>query len=94
MEAFRWVPYPLEDVPRLMWHPARMTAQLVRQMQDAAVRVGRQLREVAALILRTLDGATRQTTRMRTYSQTELVFGPLTLSFASGVVFARADAVL
>lgn len=63
----------------------------MHQVWEAVVHVGGQVREVAALVLRTLDGATQQMTRMRTHSQMEVVYGPLTFSFASGVIFARPE---
>lgn len=92
METIRLVPHPLDDVSRLVWRRVQQIAQLTHQIQEAAVEVGRQMRSAAALFMRVLDGATLQTTRVRTTSQTEFVFGPLTFSFASGVLFSRPQA--
>ncbi len=79
----------LDSVPRLVWRPVLDVAQLVRRVQEAAERVRRQVREIAALVWRTLEGAALQTTRMRTRSQLEWVVGSLTVTIASDVVYAR-----
>ncbi|MGH3797299.1 MAG: hypothetical protein ACRDSP_20690 [Pseudonocardiaceae bacterium] len=81
--------HPLDEVPRVVWRPVHKVVQFVRQVRDAVSHVADQMREVAQLMLRILDGVTLQMTRMRTHSQMEIVFGPLTWSIASGVVIAR-----
>ncbi|MGH3907676.1 MAG: hypothetical protein ACRDTE_26375 [Pseudonocardiaceae bacterium] len=80
---------PLDGVARLVWRPVQKVAELARQLQEAAEQVGRQIREVAQLVLRAADGVALHATRVRARSQVEMMFGPLTVSFASGVILAR-----
>lgn len=90
METAQLVSHPFDRVTRLVWGPVRRAAQLLRQAQEALQQVVHQVQEFAQLMLRALDGATLQATRMRTRSQVEFMFGPLTFSVASGVIYARA----
>lgn len=92
--TLRWVPHPLDAVPQWIRHPARVAAQFVYQMQAALAQIWRQLRDVTAQILRALDGAALQSTQLRTRSETEMVVGPLTFSFASGVAYAKSGTAI
>jgi hypothetical protein len=58
-------------------------------VQYAAEHMRQQMQEAIKLLLRALDGVTLQLTRLQSRSQVELVFGPLTFSVASGVIFQR-----
>lgn len=81
--------HPPKRVPELVWRPVQKAAQLMCQVQEIAAHMAHQVLDIAKLVLRTLDGVTLQTTRVRTRSQMEWVYGPLTFSIASGVLFAR-----
>lgn len=81
--------HPLDGVARLVWRPVQMVAQLVRQLQEAAEQMGHQVREIAQLVLRAADGVALHATRVRARSQVEMMFGPLTVSVASGLILAR-----
>ncbi|HEY2764967.1 MAG TPA: hypothetical protein VGJ13_13305 [Pseudonocardiaceae bacterium] len=67
------------------------TSRLVSQLREAAAEIMRQVQEVVKLVMRALDMVALQATRVQTRTQTELIFGPVTVSLASGVIIARAD---
>jgi len=90
METAQLPSHPPGRVRRWVWNPVRKAAQLMSYLQEAAVNLACQVREVATLVLHTLDGITLRTTRVRARSQIEWVVGPLTFSIAGGVIFARA----
>ena len=79
------------ETPGSAWRPVQMIAQLVRQVRDTAEYVVRQVHEAARLVLRALDGATLQTTQVRTRSEIEWIVGPLKFFVASGVLFTRPE---
>ncbi|MGH3941619.1 MAG: hypothetical protein ACRDTG_23910 [Pseudonocardiaceae bacterium] len=85
------LPHPPVGVLGLMWRPVQMVTELVRQVRDTAEYVVRQVHDAAKLVLRALDGATQQTTRVRSKSEVEWIIGPLTFFFAGGVLFARPN---
>lgn len=72
-----------------MWRPVQMVAQLVHQVRDTAEYVVRQVHDAVKLVWRALDGATQQTTRVRSKSEVEWIVGPLTFFVTSGVLFTR-----
>lgn len=91
MEA-RVVSHPLDGIPQLVRRPVLEVAAWVRRVQEVTERLKSQMREVATVVLRVLDGVALQATRVRTRSQVELGFGSLTVSIISGVSYARPDA--
>lgn len=89
METAQLESHPLDGVARLVWRPVQKIAQLVRQLREAAEQMGCQMREIAQLVLRAVDGVALHATRVRARSQVEMMFGPLTVSVASGLILAR-----
>lgn len=93
METVRVASHAFGGLSQLVRGPALEFAQLVRRVIAVAEDMRRQLWEVATLMLRVLDGVALQATQIRARSQVEAVFGPLTVSLASGVILAKEDAV-
>ena len=89
METAQMASHVFDGVPQLVRGPVLELVQLIRQVKEAAADMRRQLVEVATLALRVLDGVALQATQMRARSQVEMVFGRLTVSFASGLNLAK-----
>ena len=94
METVRLVARPRHAVPWPVWRPVLEIIQFVRHVREYTELVRCQVWEAAKLVVRTLDGITPRTTRMHTQSQLERVYGPLTFSLSSGVIFARPGSEL
>lgn len=80
---------PLDGVPRLVRGPVLEVAGWVRRLQEATERLTAQLRDMATLVLRALDGVALQATQVRARSQVDVTFGSLMVTVTSGVVYAR-----
>lgn len=89
METAQLASHAFDGLPQLVRRPLHELVQLVARVKEAIDDMRRQLLEVATLTLRVLDGVALHSTRMRARSQMEVVFGPLTVSLATGVVLAR-----
>lgn len=89
MEIARFLSRQPRRLLGLVWRPAQKVAQSVCRVLKIAEYMAQQVRDILKQVSRTLDGAVPQPTRVRARSQMEWVFGPMTFSVTSRVLFAR-----